>query len=94
MGFVEKKLAKIAPNLCEVVGRTCAAKLIAAAGGLEELARTPACNIQVMGSQRKNLLGMSKVGKHLYHGMFGELEVVKNCPEKFKTNLVKMLAAK
>lgn len=85
-------MSNLAPNLCEVVGRTCAAKLIAAAGGLDELAKIPACNIQVMGSQKKSLLGQSKVGKHLYHGFFGELPEVENAPESFKTRIVRMLA--
>lgn len=85
-------MTSLAPNLCEVVGRNCAAKLIAAAGGLSELARMPACNIQVMGSQKKSLLGQSRVGKHLHHGFFGELPIVEQAPEEFKIRIVRMLA--
>lgn len=92
MSFVEGKMGSLAPNLCQVVGNTCAAKLIAAAGGLDELARTPACNIQVMGSQKKSLLGQSRVGKHLHHGFFGELPIVETAPEDFKIRIVRMLA--
>jgi U4/U6 small nuclear ribonucleoprotein PRP31 len=92
MAFVESKMTTMAPNMCEVVGRTCAAKLIAAAGGIDELAKMPACNIQVMGSQKRALLGQSKVGKHLYHGFFGELPIVESAPEEFKTRIVRMLS--
>ena len=91
---MEDKLKGIAPNLCATVGRTCSAKLIAAAGGLEELSRMPACNIQVMGGKGKSLIGMSKQGKNLHHGFFGDLDLVKNCPEDFKTRLVRMLSNK
>lgn len=45
-----------------------------------------------MGSQKRALLGQSKVGKHLYHGYFGELSIVENSPEEFKTKIVRMLA--
>ena len=92
MHFNETKLLAIAPNLCALVGKACAAKMVAAAGGLEELSKTPACNIQAMGSSKKNLLGASKLGKNLYHGFFGELEAVKTCPTDFQTRLVRMLA--
>ena len=85
-------MMNLAPNICQIVGRSCSAKLIAAAGGLEELAKMPACNIQVMGSQRKALLGQSRVGKHLHHGFFGELPIVENAPESFKTKIVRMLS--
>lgn len=60
--YVETRMFKVAPNLCEVVGKTIAAKLISAAGGLHELARTPACNIQVIGSKKRVNLGLAKKG--------------------------------
>lgn len=84
-------MSSVAPNLCACIGKTCAAKVIAAAGGLTELSRTPACNIQVMGTSKKSSLGLSKVGSS-HHGFFAELEIVKQCPQDFKTRLVKMLA--
>lgn len=89
--YVEDKMFTVAPNLSTTVGRSCAAKLLAAAGGLAELARMPSCNIQVMGSSKKSLLGMSRIGQGK-HGFFSELDLVKKCPEDYKTRLVKMLA--
>lgn len=38
-----------APNLSNLVGIWIAAKLVAAAGGIKELAVMPASNIQVLG---------------------------------------------
>ena len=99
--YVESRLKFKAPNLCEIVGKflptkkigsNCAALLIAACGGLDELAKMPACNVQVLGNHKKNLLGMSKTGQKLYHGYFANLEIVEKAPEKFQTKLVKMLA--
>lgn len=43
--FLENKMTLIAPNVSAIVGTRVAAKLIAAAGGIIELSRIPACNI-------------------------------------------------
>ena len=90
--FVENSVKRIAPNLSEVVGITIASKLISAAGGLEELSRIPACNIQVMGSKKAANLGQSKQGQSEYYGYFGELPEVKKASQKFKTKIVKMFS--
>ena len=84
----------LAPNLSEVVGSTTASQLITAAGGLESLAGMPACNIQVLGGQRKNLLGFSKAGQKTHLGLFGNMEMVKNAPVDFQVKLVRMLSTK
>jgi RNA processing factor Prp31 len=71
----------IAPNLCAVVfGNTIASKLIASPGGIVELAKTPASNIQVLGSQKKALHGLSTATATLHRGHIGEIDVVMNAP--------------
>jgi U4/U6 small nuclear ribonucleoprotein PRP31 len=40
----------IAPNVSAIIGASITAKLVAAAGGIEELSLIPACNIQVLGA--------------------------------------------
>lgn len=92
LGYIESRMHYLAPNLSEITGPTTAAALLAAAGGLEALARIPACNIQVIGNQKKNLLGFSRVGQKNHLGLFGEMEMVKKAPNDFKTKLVKLLA--
>lgn len=85
----------VAPNLSNIVGSAVAAQLMGAAGGIEPLARMPACNIQVLGSQRKTLLGMSKLGEmgaKTHHGFFGTMDMVKNAPPEFQKQLVRMLS--
>lgn len=66
----------IAPNVSALVGTQLASKLMAAAGGIERLANMPACNIQVMGSVKKNMLGMSRAMHNRNTGLFGTLEIV------------------
>lgn len=53
LNFLENKMTLIAPNVSAIVGTRVAAKLIAAAGGIVELSRIPAGNIQVLGQQKK-----------------------------------------
>lgn len=43
--FLESVMTQVAPNTAALVGPSVCAKLVAAAGGLAELSRTPACNI-------------------------------------------------
>ena len=43
--YLEAKMHKVAPNICEIIGPKIASKLISAAGGVGELAKIPASNI-------------------------------------------------
>ncbi|KAL4500505.1 hypothetical protein ABPG72_002929 [Tetrahymena utriculariae] len=90
--YIESRMKFIAPNLSALVGSTCASRLVTAAGGVEALQRMPACNIQVMGSQKKSLLGMSKEGQGNNRGYFAQLEMVQKAPPQFQTKLVRMLS--
>lgn len=80
LDFLERKMHIIAPNTLAIVGATVCSKLISSAGGITELSRTPAGNIQVLGSQRKALLGMSSAQANLHRGHLGDLDMVKNAP--------------
>lgn len=45
--LVQQKMHKIAPNLSAAVGTEIAARLMGVAGGLVNLSKMPACNVQV-----------------------------------------------
>ena len=47
--FLEGTIKTVAPNVCEIIGTKITAKLVSSAGGITELSRIPACNIQVLG---------------------------------------------
>ena len=49
ISFVESHMERLAPNTCVLIGPTLAARMVANAGGLAELSRIPACNLQVLG---------------------------------------------
>lgn len=81
----------VAPNLCQFVGSVIASKLIAAAGGIDKLAAMPSCNIQVMGGSRSAQTGFSQLERN-HTGIFGQMDLVRDAPSKFKMKLVRMLA--
>ena len=45
--LVQQKMDRIAPNLSVAVGTEIAAQLMGVAGGLLNLSKMPACNVQV-----------------------------------------------
>lgn len=55
--YVESRMTFISPNLTAIVGASTAAKLVGLAGGLTKLSKIPACNIQILGAQKKTLAG-------------------------------------
>lgn len=55
--YVESRMTFIAPNLSMIVGASTAAKILGVAGGLTKLSKIPACNIILLGSQKKTLAG-------------------------------------
>jgi U4/U6 small nuclear ribonucleoprotein PRP31 len=70
--YVESRMSFIAPNTSWIVGATAAAKLMGSAGGLTGLSKMPACNVLLLGSQRKTLTGFSSAAilphtGHIYH---------------------------
>ena len=45
--LVQLRMHRIAPNLSSAVGTEIAARLMGVAGGLSQLSKMPACNVQV-----------------------------------------------
>ncbi len=55
--LVQMKMHHIAPNLSAAVGTEIAARLMGVAGGLTNLSKMPACNVQVGRDKAQCLLG-------------------------------------
>ena len=56
--LVQLRMHRIAPNLSSAVGTEIAARLMGVAGGLAQLSRMPACNVQVpphLGAGHRNI---------------------------------------
>ncbi|KFK43784.1 hypothetical protein AALP_AA1G172100 [Arabis alpina] len=94
LGFLEAKMGSIAPNLSAIVGSGVAAKLIGNAGGLSELAKLPACNVQLLGQKKKNLLGFSSATSQSRVGYLEQSEIFQTTPPSLRLRVIKLLAGK
>ncbi|CAG9334552.1 unnamed protein product [Blepharisma stoltei] len=91
--YIEERMTKIAPSLTFLLGSSVAGKLIAAVGGLEKLAVMPACNIQVLGIENKNALGLSALGSGKHKGFLAQTETAISAG-RLQKKAIRMLAAK
>lgn len=63
-----------------ISGASTAAKLLGIAGGLTKLSKMPACNVQVLGSQKKTLAGFSKTQMLPHTGYVYYAQIVQDTP--------------
>mmetsp|Transcript_47657 Transcript_47657/g.132610 ORF Transcript_47657/g.132610 Transcript_47657/m.132610 type:complete len:504 (-) Transcript_47657:100-1611(-) len=91
--YLESRMSGLAPNLSALLGAALAAKLITAAGGLLNLARMPAQNIMLVGSQKKALLGMATSSYHT-QGIIMVSDLILSTPMEFRNRAVKLVAGK
>ncbi|OAD67835.1 hypothetical protein PHYBLDRAFT_23225 [Phycomyces blakesleeanus NRRL 1555(-)] len=94
MSYVESRMSIIAPNLSNVVGSSTAAKLLTAAGGLMAFCKIPACNVQVLGSNRKTNTGFSSASMERHVGYIYHSDTVSAVPHDLRKKVAKILAAK
>lgn len=94
LAFVESKMTKIAPNTTHLIGSRVAAQLIGLAGGLDALTRIPACNIQVIGQEKKHLSGFSNAAAMPHTGILYYADPIQRCPPFIRRKALKMLAGK
>ncbi|EEC17683.1 U4/U6 small nuclear ribonucleoprotein Prp31, putative [Ixodes scapularis] len=78
--YVESRMSFIAPNLSAIVGASVAAKLMGVAGGLTNLSKMPACNVLVLGSQKRTLSGFSSTAVMPHTGFVYYTDIVQNTP--------------
>ncbi|CAO3689095.1 unnamed protein product [Umbelopsis vinacea] len=92
--YVESRMNFIAPNLSQVVGSATAAKLLGAAGGLTGLCKMPACNVQVLGKNKKTNTGFSRALVYKHGGYIYYSEICSRLPSDLRPKIQKMVAAK
>uniref|UniRef100_V9KSA3 U4/U6 small nuclear ribonucleoprotein Prp31 n=1 Tax=Callorhinchus milii TaxID=7868 RepID=V9KSA3_CALMI len=92
--YVESRMSFIAPNLSLIVGASCAAKVMGIAGGLTNLSKMPACNIMLLGAQRKTLTGFSSTSVLPHTGYIYHSELVQSLPPDLRKKAARLVAAK
>lgn len=92
--YVESKMSFIAPNLSAIVGAKTAAQLLGLAGGLSRLSKMPACNILVLGSQKKTLSGFAKMAMLPHTGFVYYSDIVQETIPDLRRKAARLVANK
>jgi len=94
LAFVESRMSVVCPNLSALVGTTIAAKLLGAAGGLHKLASLPSTVVQILGSKKRALGGMSTVAIVGNAGFIQYCDIVQNTPPNLRGKVTRLVAGK
>ncbi|KAK0191249.1 hypothetical protein F5146DRAFT_1103359 [Armillaria mellea] len=92
--YVSSRMNVLAPNLSAIVGTTTAAKLLGVAGGLGALAKMPACNVHLLGAQRKITAGFSTATQKRHTGFIFQSDLVLQTPPEYQLKIQRTIGAK
>eukprot|EP00049_Salpingoeca_infusionum_P019177 m.360585 g.360585 ORF g.360585 m.360585 type:complete len:499 (+) comp19095_c0_seq1:166-1662(+) len=92
--YVESRMLFLAPNVAHICGASVAAKLLGVAGGLTALSKMPACNILLLGSQKKTLSGFSAAATLPHTGIIYYSDLVQAQPPAFRKKCARLVSAK
>ncbi len=95
--FVEQSMEALAPSICALIGPSTAAKLLGLSGGLVELTKIPACNLQVLGQVKQNSAsraGLSAANTKQHVGILAECDLVRCVPKQIQKKALKVVASK
>lgn len=92
--YLKSRMMTVAPNLSAVVGEVIAAKLIAKAGSLINLAKMSASTIQIIGAEKALFKAMRARKKTPKYGIIYQTKLVANANGRAKARIARALAAK
>ncbi|KAE9409337.1 Nop domain-containing protein [Gymnopus androsaceus JB14] len=92
--YVSSRMNVLAPNLSAIVGTTTAAKLLGVAGGLGGIAKMPACNVHLLGAQKKIAAGFSSATQRRHTGFIFQSELVTETPPEYQLKVQRTVGAK
>jgi len=92
--FVERRAPAVAPNLSEMAGPVLAARLLALAGGLEELAKKPSGTIQVLGAEDALFAHLAGRAPSPKHGIIFTHDAVRNTRPADRGSAARALSGK
>lgn len=92
--YVESRMAFIAPNISVILGASVAAKIMGVAGGLTRLSKIPACNVLLLGQQKKSPSGFSQSTMLPHTGFVYYSEIVQNTPPDLRRKAARLVSTK
>lgn len=93
-GYLSARMAAIAPNLTTLVGDLVGARLIAHAGSLMNLAKSPASTIQILGAEKALFRALKTKHDTPKYGLIYHASLIGQATGKNKGKIARMLAAK
>lgn len=93
-GFIERTTPAVAPNLAALADPVLAARLIALAGGLGELAKKPSGTLQVLGAEDALFAHLRGHAPSPKHGIIYTHEYVRGTREEDRGSAARALAGK
>lgn len=93
-GYVDRAIRELAPNVSELAGPMIAARLVALAGSVEELARAPAGTVQLLGAERALFRHLRTGSRPPKHGVLFQHPWVHRAPRWQRGAIARVLAAR
>ncbi|MEM0043293.1 MAG: C/D box methylation guide ribonucleoprotein complex aNOP56 subunit [Sulfolobales archaeon] len=92
--YLSSVMREVAPNVTALVGPTLGARLLSLAGSLEELAKSPASTIQVLGAEKALFRALRTGGKPPKHGILFQHPEIHRAPRWQRGKIARALATK
>ncbi|MHA1417028.1 MAG: hypothetical protein ACTSRR_12320 [Candidatus Heimdallarchaeaceae archaeon] len=92
--WIDEQVNKIAPNLKAIVGSAITARLIALAGGLQEMALLPSSTIQLLGAEKALFRALKTGAKPPKHGVIYQTPELHSCKWWQRGNIARAIAGK
>ena len=92
--YLSSRMAAIAPNLTTLVGDLVGARLIAHAGSLMNLAKSPASTIQILGAEKALFRALKTKHDTPKYGLIYHASLIGQATGKNKGKIARVLAAK
>ena len=93
-GYADSTVGEVAPNVQAIVGSLLAARLIALAGGLTNLAKMPASTIQVLGAEKALFRALKTGARPPKHGIIFQDTLVHDAKKWQRGKTSRALAGK
>jgi len=92
--YLEKTMSEVAPNTQALVGSLLGARLIAVAGGLQNLALRPASTIQVLGAEKALFRSLKTGARPPKHGLIFQHALLHDAKRWQRGKIARALAGK
>jgi nucleolar protein 56 len=92
--YIGELMEEVAPNTSALTGATLGARLIALAGGLENLAKMPASTIQVLGAEKALFRSLTTGARPPKHGVIFQHALIHGAKRWLRGKVARVFAGK